>query len=92
MSEKPITGASGGSTNLTSQILDNKTVARLKICITETILKHFCQSVSLCCRLNNINIVQYEYCYYLCKKSTMTFDKILEDKRLWEKYDNEQGN
>ena len=40
--------------------------------------------------INNIDIVQPKYCSYLCKKIVMTFDKILDDRRLWAvKYDDE---
>ena len=40
-----------------------------------------------------MDIVQPKYCSYLCKKIVMTFDKILDDRRLWAvKYDDENSN
>lgn len=43
---------------------------------------------------NNINIVQYKHCFYLCENNwDMTFDRILEDGRLWAvRYDGEGDN
>lgn len=47
-------------------------------------------------KLNNIKIVQFKYCIYFCVNyadETMTFDRILEDDRLWAvRYDGEEDN
>ena len=43
--------------------------------------------------LYNMYVVQYKYCVYLQKLSYMTFDRILDDGRLWAvRYDEKEDN
>ena len=57
----------GGSTNHWTEPIECQIVANLDSFFSVTILKHFCQSVSFYYWKDNINIVQYKYCFYLCE-------------------------
>ena len=61
------TRASGGSTNHWTEPIECQIVANLDLFFSVTLLKHFCQSVSFYYWKDNINIVQYKYCFYLCE-------------------------
>ena len=60
--------ALGGSTNHWTEQIECQIVASLDSFFSVTLLKHFCQSVSSYYGKDNINIVQYKYCFYLCEK------------------------
>ena len=63
-----IIAGTGGGTNHWAEPIECQIVANLDSFFTETILKQICLSASFNCRINNINIVQYKYCFYLCEK------------------------
>ena len=65
---KTVFCASGGSTNHRTESIECQIVANLDPFFSVTLLKHFCQSVSFYYWKDNINIVQYKYCFYLCEK------------------------
>ena len=57
----------GGSANYWTKPIECQIVVSQDSFFSVTLLKHFCQSVSFYYGEDNINIVQYKYCFYLCE-------------------------
>ena len=57
-----------GALTIGQKPIECQIVANLDSFFSVTLLKHFCQSVSFYYWKDNINIVQYKYCFYLCEK------------------------
>ena len=62
-----IIAGTGEGTNHWTEPIECQIVANLDSFFSVTLLKHFCQSVSFYYWEDNINIVQYKYCFYLCE-------------------------